>query len=80
MKTMIDIKDVNGDDVFYGDKFMAYMVRPSHEKGTIVTVVPYIHNEELNEVEEKYDVEDSEGNRLWNSYMVIRNGEKLKES
>ena len=73
----IDIKDRNGNEVYFGDKFIAKMITPSFEKGTLVTVVEDMSKENI-DCDRNYDVEDSQGNRLWNAYMVITNGDKLQ--
>ena len=75
-KKKIDIKDKSGQDVYFGDKFVAKMIQPSHEKGTVVTVVEDLSEENI-ACDRNYDVEDEQGNRLWNAYMVIRNSNKL---
>ena len=77
-KTLPNIKDKLGRQVHFGDKFLAKMMTPSFEKGTLVTVVEDVSKENL-DCERNYDVEDAEGNRLWNAYMVIRNGVKLEK-
>lgn len=74
----IDIKDKNGNEVYFGDKFLAKMIEPSFEKGTIVTVVEDSSEENM-ACGRNYDLEDEQGNRLWNAYMVIVNGEKLSK-
>ncbi len=76
MREKIDIKDKKGNDVFIGDRFLAKMITPSNENGTLVTVVKDESEENLR-CGRNYDVEDKEGNRLWNAYMVIINEEKL---
>ena len=76
MSNLIDIKDKNGNYVFFGDKFIAKMIEPSPEKGTLVTIVKNESPENL-ECGRNYDVEDKNGDRLWNAYMVIRNQVKI---
>jgi hypothetical protein len=76
MKYKINITDKNSNPVYEGDVFNAYMIRPSNLPPTKVTVVKDISSENL-ELDRDYDVEDSEGNRIWNAYIVIKNGEKI---
>jgi hypothetical protein len=76
MSNKINIQDKNGNDVFIGDKFIATMISPSHEKGTLVTVVEDLSEENI-ACDRNYDLEDEQGNRLWNAYVVIVNGEKF---
>lgn len=67
----INIKDKNNQDVFIGDRFMV--------EGTpkrMVTVVDDFSEENM-ECDRDYDVEDKDGDRVWNAYMVIVNGVKL---
>lgn len=73
-----NIKDKDGNDVFFGDKFLAKMIEPSYEKGTIVTVIEDLSAENI-ECDRNFDVKDYDGNRIWNAYMVIANGKKLNE-
>lgn len=75
-KDKIDIKDKEGNEVYFGDRFLAKMVEPSFEKGTIVTVIEDLSEENV-ACGRNYDLEDIDGNRLWNAYMVIVNGIKL---
>jgi len=75
-KYQVNINDSNGDPVFVGDVFEAHMIRPSFVKPTLVTVVKDI-SEENTSFDRDYDVEDADGNRLWNAYMVIKNGTKV---
>lgn len=72
----IDIKDKNGNTVYFGDKFIAQMVEPSYAKGTLVTVVKDLSDENI-ACDRNYDLEDEKGDRLWNAYMVITNGVKV---
>jgi hypothetical protein len=74
--TEIDIKDKNGNSVYFGDKFLAKMIESSSENGTVVTVVEDLSEENIS-CGRNYDVEDFNGNRLWNAYMVISNGAKI---
>lgn len=71
----IDIRDVNESEVFFGDKFIAKIIRPSLVRGTLVTVVEDVSDENL-DCGRNYDLEDQDGNRLWNAWTVIRGGEK----
>ena len=71
-KEKIDIKDKNENDVFFGDKFLIKTVNSE----TVVTVVKDLSPENI-ECDRNYDVEDEEGNRIWNAYMVIRGREKI---
>ena len=71
--TLANIKDKSGNSVYFGDKFLAYMVRPSHEVGTLVTVVEDLSEENIS-CDRNFDVEDGKGNRIWNAYMVITGG------
>jgi hypothetical protein len=64
-----NIKDKNGNKVFFGDKFRL-------ATGRIVTVVKDTSPENL-DCDRNYDVEDDEGDRVWNAYIVIAHGEKL---
>ncbi|GAG03213.1 unnamed protein product [marine sediment metagenome] len=75
IKDKIDIKDKSGNDVFFGDKFIAHIIKPSFKKGTIVKVVEDTSEENI-ACGRNYDVEDEYGNRLWNAYMVITGGKK----
>jgi len=65
-----NIKDSYGNDVYFGDTFWAYMMRPSAVLPTKVTVVKDESEENL-ECDRNFDVEDEKGNRLWNAYMII---------
>ena len=76
MKQNIDITDKNGDTVSFGDRFIAYIIQPSLVPGTLVTVIEDTSPENI-ECDRNYDVEDEQGNRLWNAYTVIKNGVKL---
>jgi len=71
-----NITDRNDETVYFGDKFMAHMITPSIFPGTVVTVVKDISSENL-DCDRNFDVEDEKGNRIWNAYMVIKNGTKL---
>jgi hypothetical protein len=59
-----NIKDANGNKVYFGDEFIA-----SHGN-TKVKVVEDTSPENIG-IGRNYDVEDDEGNRIWNAYMVI---------
>jgi len=78
MNACINIKDKNGNDVYFGDRFVAKMITPSQEKGTVVTVVEDLSPENI-DCDRNYDVEDENGDRLWNAYMVIANGDKISQ-
>ena len=69
-KEKANIKDSNRNDVYFGDTFWAYMMRPSAVPPTKVTVVKDESEENL-ECDRNFDVEDEKGNRLWNAYMII---------
>jgi len=73
--TLANIKDKSGNNVYFGDKFLAHMVRPSHEAGTLVTVVEDLSEENIS-CDRNFNVEDEKGNRIWNAYMVITGGTK----
>ena len=73
MTSKIDIKDKDYNNVYFGDKFLAHMIIPSFQPGTIVTVVKDESKENLSSGR-NYDVEDRDGNRIWNAYLVIRHG------
>jgi len=73
----INITDKNNNPVYIGDIFNAYMIFPSLVPPTKVKVVKDISPENM-EFDRDFDVEDSDGNRLWNAYMVIKNGVALK--
>ncbi len=75
-KYQINITDKNNNPVFVGDEFKARMIEPSFETPTIVKVVKDISDENL-ACDRDFDVEDIQGNRLWNAYMVIKNGVAL---
>lgn len=75
MKDLVNITDREGNQVFVGDKFEARMT-PSQLTPDVVTVVKDITPENL-ECDRDFDVEDSEGNRLWNAYMVIKNNNRI---
>ena len=66
-----NITDAFGKDVNFGDKFDAYMIRPSLLPPTKVTVVKDVSKENL-DCDRNFDVEDAKGNRIWNAYMVIK--------
>ena len=76
IKNKINIKDKEVNRVYFGDRFLAKMIEPSFEKGTVVTVVEDLNEENL-DCGRNYDLEDIDGNRLWNAYMVIVNGIKF---
>ena len=69
-KEKANIKDSDGNVVYFGDTFWAYIMRPSAVAPTKVTVVKDESAENL-ECGWNFDVEDKKGNRLWNAYMVI---------
>lgn len=79
-KEKANIKDSYGNDVYFGDTFWAYMMRPSAVAPTKVIVVKDESEENL-ECGRNYDVEDEKGRRLWNAYMIIavdcERGDKL---
>lgn len=66
-----NITDAYGNEVFFGDEFDAYMIKPSLVAPTKVRVVLDESEENLS-FDRNYDVEDKNGNRLWNAYMVIK--------
>ena len=71
MKTeKANVKDSDGNDVYFGDTFWAYMMRPSAVAPTKVTVVKDESRENI-ECDRNYDVEDDKGNRIWNAYTII---------
>jgi len=76
MKTKPNITDKNNNEVNFGDKYLATMITPSTEKGTVVTVVIDLSKENI-DCDRNFNVEDDEGNRIWNAYMVIRTSEPL---
>ena len=76
MKYKINITDKNNNLVYEGDVFEARMIEPSFETPTKVSVVKDLSKENL-ECGRDFDVEDKDGNRLWNAYMVIKNGVAL---
>jgi len=73
MKYKINITDKNDNPVYVGDVFEARMIEPSFEIPTRVKVVKDISPENL-ECDRDFDVEDEKGNRIWNAYMIIKNG------
>lgn len=75
-KEKIGITDKNNNPVYVGDEFLVRMIEPSVQKPTKVRVVKDTSPENI-ECGRNYDVEDDKGNRLWNAYMVIKNGVKL---
>lgn len=76
MKYRINITDKNNNPVYEGAYFLVRMVEPSFSKPTLVKVVKDISQENM-EFDRDFDVEDSDGNRIWNAYMVIKCGEKV---
>jgi len=74
--TIPNITDKNNNEVNFGDKYLATMITPSTEKGTVVTVVIDLSKENI-DCDRNFNVEDDEGNRIWNAYMVIRTSEPL---
>ena len=75
----INTKDKNGDKIYVGDEFWAYIVEPTFYPPTRVTVV-WDDSVENMKFERNYDVEDEKGNRIWNAYMVLAHGDRVKES
>lgn len=71
MKYKINITDKNNNPVYEGDEFN--VSTPSDFLGTRVRVVKDISAENV-ACDRDFDVEDSEGNRIWNAYIVIKNG------
>ena len=65
-----NIKDSDGRDVYFGDTFWAYMMIPSSSPPTLDTVVKDGSVENI-ECGRNFDVENQEGKRIWNAYMVI---------
>lgn len=74
----INITDKEGKSVYVGDKFWAYIVSPTLSKPTEVTVISDTTEENLS-FNRDYEVEDNEGNKLWNAYMVIKNRDRVKK-
>ncbi len=77
MRYRININDKNNNPVYEGDVFEAYIITPSTFPSTRVKVIKDISFENR-ECDRDFDVEDNEGNRLWNAYMVIRNGQPIE--
>ena len=75
-KERVNITDKNNSPVYVGDEFLAKMIEPSIQMPTRVKVVKDTSPENL-ECDRNYDVEDDKGRRIWNAYMVIKNGVKV---
>ena len=69
-----NITDAFGKDVFFGDMFDAYIMRPSMSEPTKVTVVKDVSKENL-DCDRNFNVEDKNGDRVWNAYMVIKSND-----
>lgn len=73
MKYKINITDKNNNPVYVGDIFEAKIIEPSFETPTRVKVIKDISQENI-DCDRDFDVEDDKGNRIWNAYMIIKNG------
>jgi len=76
-KYKINMTDKNNNAVYEGDVFYANLISPSLFPATKVSVVKDVSTENLN-IDRDFDVEDEDGNRIWNAYMVIKYGERNK--
>jgi len=70
-----NITDKDGNHIYFGDTFWAYIMQPSASEPVKVTVVEDRSQNNL-DCDRNFDVEDGNGKRIWNAYMVISNGER----
>ena len=69
-KYRININDKNDNPVYVGDVFDVNGI-------TKVKVVKDLSKENI-ECDRDFDVEDEEGNRIWNAYIIIRHSLAIK--